>query len=168
MVNPNNLTRTSNFRVFLPILQNEIIYCQGVTLPGLTLTPTQGYNRGLKLNLEGDDYTLDPVTLTLIVDEDYKLPKRIYNLFKDIVHPNNGAIAPNFNFECSIDITNNSGITVFGLELHTCALQNITPITLLSNTEDDIITIDLSIEPSYYEIIESIEDGELYKRIING
>lgn len=165
-MNPNNLSRTSNYRVFLPVLDSEIQYVQAITLPGLSTNPVPASNKGLALKLEGDGYIVDPITITLIVDEDFKLPKRIYNTFKDVVHPNNGTFAPNLNFECAIEITNNSGIPIFAMELHHCALQNVSPITLLSNTEDDIITVDLTIEPSYYELIDKLEDSALLQKII--
>lgn len=164
--NPNNLSRTSNYRVFLPFLDDEIMYAQGVTLPGLSINPVPASNRGLALKLEGDGYILDPSTISLIVDEDYNLIKKIYNTFKDVVHPDNGTYAPDLNFECAIEVTNNSGIPVFAIELHQCALQNISPITLLANSEDDIIVVDLSIEPSYYTLIDKLENSELLRKIV--
>lgn len=166
-VNPNNLARTSNYRVFLPALFDEIQYVQGITLPGLSINPVPASNRGLALKLEGDGYIVDPITITLIVDEDFNLAKRIYKTFKQVVHPDDGTYRPDLNFECAIEVTNNSGLPIFAMELHHCALQNITPITLLSNTEDDIITVDLTIEPSYYELIDKLENSELLKKIVN-
>lgn len=168
MRNINNLSRTSNFKVFLPILSEEVMYCQGIQLPGISINPVMGYNQGLQLKLEGDTYTLDPITIDLILDENFILLKKIYSIFKDVVHPNNGTHGPNFNFECAVEVTDNSGIPVLAMELHNCALQNITPVTLLANSEDDIISCSLSIEPSYYEIIDRLSDSEIMKRIVNG
>lgn len=165
-INPNNLTRTSNFKVFLPLLDSEIMYAQGVTLPGLNMNPVPAYNNGLPFKAESDTYTIDPITISLVVDENYALVKRIYSTFKDLVHPDNGTFAPNTNFECAIEITNNSGIAVFAMELHQCAMQSISPITLLANSEDDIIVVDLTIEPSYYSLIDKLSDSELYNRLI--
>lgn len=167
MTNINNSTRTSNYRVLLPILGSEIQYAQGVQLPGLNINPVPGYNGGLPLKLEGDTYTIDPVTISLIVDENYSLMKKIYNIFKNVVHSNSGAINPNYNFESIIEVTNNDGIPVFAMELCQCALQSIAPITLISNSQDDIIVVDLTIEPSYYNLIDKLEDSTIYNKIIN-
>lgn len=166
LTNPNNLTRTSNFKVFLPLLDSEIMYAQGVTLPGFSLNPVPAYNSGLALKAEGDFAQIDPITISLVVDENYALVKRIYSTFKDLVHPDNGTFAPNTNFECAIEITNNSGIAVFAMELHQCAMQSISPITLLANSEDDIIVVDLTIEPSYYSLIDKLSDSALVQQII--
>ena len=150
----------------MPILGEEIIYAQGVTLPGLSINPIRGYNQGLILKMEGDTYELEPSTISLIVDENFRLIKKIYSIFKDAIHPNNSTIAPDFHFECIIEVTDNTGHPIYAMELHRCALQNISPITLLSNSEDDIITVDFTIEPSYYEIIDKLEDSELVKKIV--
>ena len=164
--NINNLSHVSNYKVFLPVLSSEVMYVQGIQLPGISMTPMDGYNRGLNLRISSDSYELDPVTITLIADENFDLIKRIYSIFKDAVHPNNSTFGPDFHFECAIEVTNNSGIPVFGLELHRCVLQNIGSAQLSSNQEDEIINLDLTIVPSYYEVIDKLEDAAIYDKII--
>ena len=166
ITNPNNLTRTSNFKCFMPALGDSIMYCQGVQIPGISINPIESFNNGLRLKLEGDSYILDPVTIDFIIDENYSIVKQIFSIFQDVVHPENGTIGSNLNFECAIEVTNNTGIPVFSMELHHCALQNVGPITLLANGDDDIIVLSLSIEPSYYELCDSIEDSSIYRKIV--
>lgn len=162
--NTNNLARVSNYKIFLPILSENIQYAQGVSLPGFALNPVPAYNKSsLALKLEGDSLTLDPISISLILDENYNLYKRLLKIFEGITHPSSGIKNPDFNFNCGIEITNNTGLKVFAIEFYQCALQSIAPINLLSNTDDDIITLDLTIEASYYEIVEEIDKEKLQK-----
>lgn len=166
-MNVNNLSHVSNYKVFLPLLDKEVLYAQAIQLPGISMQAIDGFARGLHLKVAGDSYNMDPVTITLIADENFELIKRIYGIFKDVVHPNNSTIAPDFNFECAIEVTNNSGIPVFAIELHRCALQSVGALQLSSNTDDEILNIDLTFDVSYYEVIDRLESAESYQHIIN-
>lgn len=162
--NTNNLARVSNYKIFLPILNENIQYAQGVSLPGFALNPVQAFNKSsVSLKLEGDSLVLDPISISLILDENLNLYKRILKIFESVTHPNSGVKNPDFNFNFGIEITNNTGLKVFAIEFYQCALQSIAPINLLSNTDDDIITLDLTIEASYYEIVEEIDKDKLLK-----
>ena len=166
MTNINNLSRISNYKVFLPILNDAIMYAQGVTLPGFSINPVTAYNHGgMPLKLEGDTLVLDPITITLIIDEEFKTALRIYEVFKDICHPTNATKGLDFHFNCGIEITDNTGHRVFGMDFFLCSMQGVGPITLLSNSDDDIITVDLTFEASYYEMSNQL-DIEKLKQII--
>lgn len=160
--NINNLSRISNYKVFLPVLGDTIMYAQGITLPGFSLNPITAYNKGgMPLKLEGDSLVLDPITISLIVDENFELPLKIYDVFKDVNHPTNATKGSDFHFNCGVEITNNTGKRLFNIDFYLCSLQSIGPITLLSNTDDDIISIDLTFEASYYELSNSIDTKKL-------
>ena len=165
--NINNLARTSNYKVFLPLLSDTILYAQGVSLPGFNLSPIPTYSQsGVPLKLEGDSLEMDPISVSLIVDENYTLPLEIYKKFKDISHPSNGTKGSDFNFTCGIEITDNTGNPLFCIEFYQCALQSVSPLNLLSNTDDDILTLDLTFEASYYEITNYLDSDKLLNKIV--
>ena len=162
MTNINNLSRITNYKVFLPILGDSVLYAQGITLPGFSLNPITAYNQGgMPLKLEGDSLVLDPITITLIIDEKFETALAIYDIFKDICHPTNATKGTDFHFNCGVEITNNTGHRLFGMDFMLCSMQSIGPITLISNTDDDIITIDLTFEASYYELSTSLDTSKL-------
>lgn len=165
--NTNNLSRISNYKVFLPILDETIRYAQGITFPGFNLNPIPAYNHAsMRLWVEGDNLEMDPITISLIVDENYALVKQILKIFENVVHPTNGTKGLDYDFNCGIEITNNTGNPLFAIEFYRCALQSVAPINLLSNSEDDIIVIDLTFNPSYYEITDYLNPDKLKEKII--
>lgn len=161
--NFNNYSQSSNYKVFLPFLGKDFVYAQSITLPGINHSPIPMYARsGKKFNVVGDSVEYDPITISLIMDEKFRLYKRIIEFFNSKIDYVSGEIEPDpGGFTIAVEITDNLGKSILNIMFFGCVLQNFGSIVLGSNSTDVENVTDLTFVFDYFEIVDYIDDKRI-------
>ena len=158
----NSISQTSNYKVFLPFLGEDIQYALRVQMPDFTLTPIEVYPGSGKMGYTGgDSIQYGEMSVTFSVGEDLGIYKKILNYFHRCVHDNSGVIDDDWDFEAGVEITNNSGYPVMAIEFHRCKLVNLSDLTLDNTQEDAEQEITLSFKFSYYTPVDKLDLNSL-------
>lgn len=168
--NTNNFSQSSNYKIFLPFLGKEVVYAQTVSLPGINHNPTQMYlGSGKKAYVLGDGVDYDPITITLIIDEKFRIYKKLVEFFFKKIHPNSGVLEPDpTDFSIGVEITDNLGKPIIAFEYYGCQLQNLGAIMLGSNSIDVENTTDLTIVFSDMQMVDYVDNERIAKFLNSG
>ena len=156
----NNFTQTSNFKVFLPFIQDEQFNVQSVELPGISFTlPEVFAQSGKRALLTGDSINFDPVTIEFLLDEKLITYKKILKWFLESINPNSGVI-DNKDFMCGIEMTDNAGHSLICLQLFGCKFESIGSVNLTSNSEDNEITLSVTMRFDDLEFVDYLDPNK--------
>lgn len=146
-MNPNNHAQTSNFKVYMSIFKDDIIYAQDINLPGISHSPVDAYSRsGKKALIGGDSYDIGELTIGFICDEQYTLYKKVLSHMLKKIHQHDGTLDDTSSFVVILEITNFDGTPVLVIEYFGCYITNVGDVQFASTDEDNEITFDLSIK----------------------
>ena len=156
----NNFFQSSNFKVFLPFIQDEQFSVQSIELPGFSFTLPEVFAQSSKRALlGGDSITFDPVTIEFIIDEDLHTYKKIIKWFLKSVNPNNGRI-DNQDFTCGIELTDNAGHSLLCLQMYGCRFETVSSVNLTSNSEDQELVLSVTMRFDDLELVDYLDPNK--------
>ena len=151
----NSISQTSNYKIFIPFLKDQIQYALNIQMPSFSLNNPQITSRSGKVNLTGgDSISYGDITVTLSVGEDLEIYKLLLKHITNCVHPTSGILNDTWEFESGVEITDNSGHPVMAFEFHGCHITSISELTLDNHSDDDEQTIDFSFTFDYFEVVD--------------
>lgn len=152
-MNYNNLAQNTNFLAGSSKLQLTPFYLQSVNIPGVSIShPEIGGRSSHKMKLTGDTVQYNPLSIELIIDEDFL----IFHEFMDIVNQNISSETGTFgdlSFDFWVEVTNSKGNKLFKVEFDNCRIESIADVFL--NTQDiDSQILSVSFLYDKYRIIK--------------
>ena len=154
---PNNLnfSQSNDFVCGTKELPESIYMIQRVSIPSIDLSPMELNSRaGAKFTVAGDTLTFGTLDLELLLDENYKSYKELYQLLVKHVSLEKGTFG-DFQFEFWVEGTNSMGNSKIKWEFHNCRFQSFGSVDF--STTDDLTerTFNISLKFDYYEVIFS-------------
>lgn len=131
--------KTSNFRV---VLRSDIRHIEFFTLetsiPGVTIGTLEAGWQSMKDKRPGDSLTYDPLSLTILVDEDLKIYNDFYNLLNMTHNAKTNVIqvTPEV-FDLTIFLTSNKNNPIKSVKFYYAWIESISPIELQTTSNDD-------------------------------
>lgn len=157
-----NYSRSSNYRIYLPILKNIVNYAQTISMPGFSFSlPEYGGFTGSKIYNAPDSVSYDSLTINLLLDEKYDIYKQLLNFIRQSVHPNNGTFK-NISFTMAVEVVDNKGYDTFKVFFEGCRVESIGGFDFSSNSEDVEQTLSLTIKFDDFYIPEKLEKTMFY------
>jgi hypothetical protein len=96
--------------------------------------PEVGGKGSAKLNLQADTVTYNPLSIEVLIDEDFIIYHEFMSKIEDSISVDNASFAP-IEFDFWIQINNNKGHKLFKMEFYNCRIDNISDLIL--DTTDD-------------------------------
>jgi len=155
--NVRNLATDSNIIFKSNLIDEEEYFVRDITLPGITTTAVEAYRPNTpfhtSMTFEGDTIVYDPLTVTVLLDEDLSVFKTLVNKVK---LASNGDLSafPKDRSRSWVTIKDSNGNTRMKIIYKDCVLTDIGGIDYSSASIDDPLSI--SITMAYSEFI--IED----------
>ena len=154
--NINNFAQPTNFLCGSGDLDLTQIYCTSVSLPGFNLNnPFVTSGGGSPLNLGGDNIIYNPLSLSLIIDEDYEIYFEFITKLQDSISSTTGIFADRA-FDFFINITNAKGITLFKVNFVNARLQSMGDLNLDTSSDETEILLPIEL---VYDRIEYTRSG---------
>ena len=149
-----DITRNCNFKMYFPEPLGVLsFYGQVTKVPGLSLGIIEKNWLGLVTKDIGDSVTFEPLTLTLILDEDMEVLKTIINNMVETRNPYTNAREPiKTEFQSTLEINTNKNNPLLAVTFSDCWIQAIDDIEFSTTNDDDIISVTITVIYKSYEI----------------
>jgi len=145
-----NFTHKSNFIFGSNLLdENSIYYVQSTNLPGLSLNHISTSTRSMSLNFQGDTLVFNDLNLNIILDEELNTWKDIVNTIFKMRKDGVGTLADQTSW---LEIHDDNSNLILKLFFHGSLIESIGDVEYESNSEDDILTLPLTIKYNFYSI----------------
>lgn len=151
----NSFSQSSNYRVGISILGDDVLYAQNITVPGLNFTVPEASSRGgSRVIFGGDSVLYDTIVIDLILDSKLQIYKNLITEVHKYINPNNGTFSGK-SFTCWVDIADSFGKSLIKLEYFDCYLESVSGLDFTS-AEDQEMTLSLTIRFDNFEIQDSV------------
>lgn len=151
-MNITNLAQTTNFICGSEKLNLCDVFLQQVNLPGISFGhPETGGRLGAKLHVQADSCTFNTLSLSMIIDEKFKLYKELMETFSKTYNPENGTFSIQ-EFDFWIELRNNKGNKLFKIDFVNAKFESIDDVQLDVTNEEVYNTLSCSIVYDYFKI----------------
>jgi len=128
-------------------------YATEISLPGVSQTLQEVSGRfGAPTNISPGNMTYNPLSITVLLDEDYKVWQDIMNEIR--VDVEDGTFKNEY-FDFWTEVTNDMGHTIMKIEYYSCNIEMISDLMLASNDDTTEQTFDIEIKYDYFKIISN-------------
>src|SRR5574344_474085 len=156
-MNYRNYTQNTNFVAGSEKLKILPFFLTDLNLPGFNLTAPEAYNRGMKINMMPDSISFNDLSITAIVDEDFKLYEEITDIVFQYINPETGTMSgttfPEFDFW--IEINNAKGNKLLKIEYYNCKIVGLGDLGFDTKDEGNIIMMPIEIRYDYFKIVKN-------------
>lgn len=154
-MNYRNYSQNTNYVAGSDKLKILPFFITDVNLPGFNLNTPETFNRGVKVNIMPDTITFNDLSITAIVDEDFKIYRELTDLVFQYINPETGSTTgttfPEFDFW--IEINNSKGNKIFKIEYYNCKIVSLGDLNLDTKDEGIHYTLPIEIRYDYFKII---------------
>ena len=151
--NLRNFSHNSNFIFSTNLFGEETTYkLQTINLPGVNFSHTQVSKSAVFGNTQGDTVTYNPLSLSFIVDENLEIYKEFITLVQKMRNPDN-TTSEQIEKYGYLEIQDDNTNTILKVELKNIMLESIADLQYSTNTEDEIITLDVSLVYDYFTLV---------------
>jgi len=148
----NNLAQSSNYEFGCPQFSYTEKHVVQTNIPGLQLSHFEtGSRRGAKLHIHGDTVNYNDLSVTILVDEEFRSYLEFYDKFMQGFNPEDGTYFTD-DFNCYVQINDNQGDPLFRVDYFNCKLASTDDITLDSQNDQEYITFTVNFAYDYYKI----------------
>ena len=152
MSNTRNFTHNSNFFFGSNLFGDEALFnIQTVNLPGLNFAHIQAGKQSSMLNFQADTLNFNDLTVDIIIDEELEVWKDIAGSMLKMRDGESG-LGELIEKNSWLEIQDDNGGSVLKLKLTNCLIESIDDLAYNSNSDDEIITMSVTIRYDYYEI----------------
>jgi hypothetical protein len=152
-MNYSNLAQKTNWIAGSDKFKHLPFYLTFCNIPGINFNhPDAGGSGSAKLNLQGDTLTYNPLSIEVLLDEDFIIYHEFMEKIEQSISVDNASFAP-IEFDFWIQINNNNGHKLFKMEFYNCRIENIADIILDSTDETTEYTLPIDIRYDYYKRI---------------
>ena len=150
-LNTNNFAQDTNYTCGSAALDLTSLYCSRVNIPGVSLSHIELINgAGTGLYSTGDNYTYEPLSVDVLIDEDFEVFFELLKKFRINVNNNNGTFA-DIEFDFFINVSNSKGKHLFKATMVNARLNSMGSVVLDSTSENTELVLPLSFDFDYVE-----------------
>lgn len=151
-MNDNNLAQHINYIMGSNELNLSLMYLQNCSLPGISFShPESGSTFNTKIRFQADSVSFNPLTLTILLREDFANYRELMEKAFDLYDPENGTFKQK-DFNLFIINNNLKGNYLFKVDYFNCKIESIDDIDLSTNDDSIPVTFTCSIVYDYYRI----------------
>ena len=146
--------KSSNFTFDFAVSKKFTFFVQEGGIPGFSLSQIDIPHVSQRFPRPGDAITFNPLSLTLLVDEDLKTYIELYNELIEMKNPETGEIKEwkDSTFTGILAITTNKNNYNFIISFYDCWVSSITDLIFSTTSEDQPITFNIEIYYSYFKL----------------
>jgi len=132
-------------------LENLWWNVQNISLPTISLSPPQSNSRaGALVNMAADTCVYGELSVTVILDKEWKIFDELYNYFLEGLNVDNGKYASK-KFELWAEFTNSDNEVIKKFWFHSCRLTDFGGIVIdTTSQDDDLQFLTLTFQILYY------------------
>ena len=161
-MNYSNLAQRTNWIAGSDYFENLQFYLTFCSIPGLTFShPEVGGRGSAKLNLSGDTLTYNPLSLEILIDEDFVIYHEFMKRIEENISVDHSSFA-DINFDFWVQINNNKGHKLFKMEFYHCRIDNIADVILDTTDDSTEYTLPIDLKYDYYK---RIPNNLLYEKL---
>jgi hypothetical protein len=133
-LNKRNYAETTNYIAGSSKLELMPFYLQSTNIPGMNFTINEISGRGgALLKMSADTIQYNGLSLTVLLDEDFKIYEEFYDIITKSINPNTGTFSIQ-EFDFWIELNNNKGNNIMKFEFENCKIESLGDIMLDSTT----------------------------------
>jgi len=156
--NVRNFTHSSNFVFTTTLFGEETSYkLQGMNLPGVSFSHIQISRSAVFGNMQGDTVTYSPLNMQFIVDENLEIWKELVGVIQKMRNPETSEGFLNEKYGI-LEIHDDNSKKVMSLEFTDVMLESIGDLDFSTITDDEILTLDVSVSYDYYTVTSYTEE----------
>ena len=150
-INTRNYSQKTNYRCGTADMELLPFYVTTLNVPGVTMTVQEISGRqGAIINMAPATMTYDPLSLEVLLDEDYRIFRELHS--KVYVDVETGTFQDKY-FDFWTEFTNDMGKVVMKIEYYNCLIENISELSLATNDDVTEQTFSVLIKYDYFKII---------------
>lgn len=151
-INTRNYSQKTNYQCGSGEMHLLPFYATEVILPGVSTNVLEMSGRaGAAINYSPANMTYNPLTVTVLLDEDYK----VWQDIMDSVHIDvETGTFKNQYFDFWIETYNDMGKKIMKIEYHSCTIESISDLTLGSNDDETEQTFTIDIKYDWFNIVK--------------
>lgn len=150
-MNRLNYAQRTNFICGSPFLNDIEFYLQSCSLPGVNVNIPEVYNQGMKALMNNDSISYTPLSLEVLIDEDFRIYEEFVKRFADRKSFTNGSFGDLY-FDLYTIVYNNKGNMLFTIWYKNCRLESVSEIQLSTNDDGVVNTMSVSLVYEWFEI----------------
>ena len=152
-INSRNYSQPTNYQCGSETLNLVPFYATEITLPGVTTTIQEISGRqGALVNMSPATMTYNPLSITVVLDEDYKVWQDIMSNIN--INVQDGTFENKY-FDFWITVNDDMGNTVMKIEYHSCTIESVGDLSLSSKDDMTEQTFTIDIKYDWFEIIHN-------------
>jgi hypothetical protein len=157
----SNLLETTKF-IFVPSnMTNLAFFSQSILLPSVSLNEVPVETPYSTTYRAGDKLMYEPITITMLIDEDLRVWEDVYNWMKGLGYPNSGIEhqqqeAKGLYHDMHLIVLKNSYETNMVFKFEYCFPTFLAPVQMTSSgSPEDILTADITLRYDTFKIVRS-------------
>lgn len=155
-MNKRNYAQSSNYMCGTDALDILPFYVQTLNIPGVTFgLPEVGGRTGVMMNLASDTVQYSPLSLELILDEDYQVFKDIQKIVSNSIDVETGTFNDIY-YDFWTAVTDDMGKVVMKVEYYNCRIESVGDLSLDATNEVTELTLSLELKYDYYKISDNL------------
>jgi len=152
-INTRNYSQKTNYQCGASEMNLLPFYATEVSLPGVSTNVIETSGRaGAAINMSPTDMIFNPLSVTVLLDEDYKVWQDIMNSIHIDVET---GTFENKYFNFWIEVFNDMGKSVMKIEYYSCTIESISDLELTTNDDTTEQTFTLDIKYDWFKIIKN-------------
>jgi len=152
-INTRNYSQKTNYQCGSSEMNLLPFYATEVSLPGISTNVIETSGRaGAAINMSPADMVYNPLSVTVLLDEDYKVWQDIMNSIH--IDVKNGTFKNQY-FDFWIEVFNDMGKSVMKVEYHSCTIESISDLELSTSDDTTEQTFTIDIKYDWFEIIKN-------------
>jgi len=150
-INTRNYSQKTNYQCGSNDLKLVPFYATEVNLPGVSTNIQEMSGRaGAAVNLSPADMVYNPLNITVLLDEDYKVWQDILSNIN--IRVSEGTFDDKY-FDFWIEVYNDMGHKVMKIEYYSCLVESISDLTLGTNEDTTEQTFSVDLKYDFFQII---------------
>ena len=152
-INTRNYSQKTNYQCGSSNMHLLPFYATEVNLPGVSTNIQETSGRaGAAINYSPANMIYNPLSITVLLDEDYKVWQ---DILKEVHIDVTTGTFKNEYFDFWVEVFNDMGKSVMKTEFHSCTIESISDLALGSNDDITEQTFTLDIKYDWFEIIQN-------------
>ena len=149
-----DLFKTSNFRIQTRDSKHIDFFCQEASLPGYSIGEITLPFQSMKDHRPGDSIEFEPLSLTILCDEDLLAWKNVYD-YLNLTHDamTNRLEVQQEVFDATLFLTTNKNNIKYEIKFYDAWFQSVSPLQFQTiSTDENNITFTVGIVYNYYKL----------------
>ena len=166
MRNVKNFSHSSSVYFVMDIFGREVTYnVQRVNLPGISFSNIELVKTAQRFLKQGDTPTYNTLSVDIILDENLEIWKEIVSTFQKMTIEGDGDMYLT-EFSSFLHIFDEKDKSILKLDFIDCVLQSIGDIEFDTTSDDQELTLTLTIDYAFFFFIKEEKTKKHYDRLL--